>query len=191
MPLSIPRCLSTYHGSRRLFIARPTTFAKWGAFHVCLETIAIPLARLSTFAWYHCDKFPNITGGFGCLPSPISNFWKFRLHFYWLSPHVPWLVGWYLTWFPQIWKSMDKILTILENWRKIKSCKFKKSWTSHDIFPLLIVNNAWEMPIIKKNRCWRRVNQILPTCNLWLMLWSENMCSEDIATISGSSFTVE
>ena len=74
--------LSTYHGSSRLLIAGPTTFAKWGAFQVCLETIAIPLARLSTFARYQfkasylsdrqSGPFRNITGSLGCLPSPIS-----------------------------------------------------------------------------------------------------------------------
>ena len=42
--------MSTYRSSSRLLIAGPTTFAKWGAFQVCLETIAVPLARLSTFA---------------------------------------------------------------------------------------------------------------------------------------------
>ncbi len=87
--LSIPRYLSTYHSNSRLLIAGPITFAKWGAFQVCLETIVIPLVRLNTFAWHQfkaiyltdrqCDPFRNITGSFGCLPSPISNVWKFRL----------------------------------------------------------------------------------------------------------------
>ena len=91
--LRIPRYMSTYHSSSRLLITGPTTFAKWGAFHVCLETIAIPLARLreSTFARYQfkasylsdrqCGPFRNITGSLGCFPSPISNVWKFRLYF--------------------------------------------------------------------------------------------------------------
>ena len=48
--LSIPRCITTYHSSSRLLITSPSTFAKWGAFQVCLETIAINVARLSTFA---------------------------------------------------------------------------------------------------------------------------------------------
>ena len=104
--LRIPRYLSTYRSSSRLRIAGPTTFAKWGTFQVCLETIAIPLARLSTFARYQFKAsylsdtqrgpFRNITGSFGCLPSPISNVWKFRLYFQWLSPRVPRLVGWSL-----------------------------------------------------------------------------------------------
>ena len=85
--LSIPRYMSTYHSSSRLLITGPTTFAKRGAFHVCLETIAIPHAILSTFAWYQCKEsylsdsqcgqFRNITGSLGCLPSPISIVWKF------------------------------------------------------------------------------------------------------------------
>ena len=85
--LSIPRYMSTYHSSSRLLITGPTTFAKRGAFQVCLETIAIPHARLSTFAWYQfkesylsdsqCGQFRNITGSLGCLPFPISIVWKF------------------------------------------------------------------------------------------------------------------
>ena len=73
--------------SSRLLITGPTTFATRGAFQVCLETIAIPHARHSTFAWYqckesylsdsHCGQFRNITGSLGCLPSPISIIWKF------------------------------------------------------------------------------------------------------------------
>ena len=46
---SIPIFISTYHISSRLLITSPSTFAKWGAFQVSLETMAIPLARLSTF----------------------------------------------------------------------------------------------------------------------------------------------
>ena len=48
--LSIPRYMSTYHSYGRLLITGPTTFATRGAFQVCLETIAIHHARLSTFA---------------------------------------------------------------------------------------------------------------------------------------------
>ena len=72
-------------------IASPTTLAKWGAFQVCLKTIANPIAILSTFAWYQfnasyfsdrqCGPCRYITGSLGCLPSPISNVWKFRLYF--------------------------------------------------------------------------------------------------------------
>ena len=40
------------------------------------------------------------------------------------------------------WKSHGK-------WaKKIKSWRFKRSWKSHGISPLLIANHAWEIPII-------------------------------------------
>ena len=50
--LSIPRYMSTYYSSCRLLIAGSTTLAKCGAFQVCLETIEIPIAILSTCACY-------------------------------------------------------------------------------------------------------------------------------------------
>ena len=102
--LSIPRYMSTYHSSCRLLIAGSTALAKCGAFQVCLETIEIPIAILSTCACYkfkasylsdtQCGPCRYITGSLGCLPSPTSNVWKFRLYFYWLF--VLWLVGWSL-----------------------------------------------------------------------------------------------
>ena len=102
--LSIPRYMSTYHSSCRLLIAGSTALAKCGAFQVCLETIEIPIAILSTCACYkfkasylsdtQCGPYRYITGSLGCLPSPTSNVWKFRLYFYWLF--VLWLVGWSL-----------------------------------------------------------------------------------------------
>ena len=51
MSLSIPRYTSTYHSSCRL-LAGSTTLAKCGASQVCLETIEIPIAILSTCACY-------------------------------------------------------------------------------------------------------------------------------------------
>ena len=102
--LSIPRYMSTYHSSCRLLIAGSTALAKCGAFQVCLETIEISIAILSTCACYkfkasylsdtQCGPCRYITGSLGCLPSPTSNVWKFRLYFCGLF--VPWLVGWSL-----------------------------------------------------------------------------------------------
>ena len=102
--LSIPRYMSTYHSSCRLLIPGSTKLAKCGAFRVCLETIEIHIAILSTCACYkfkasylsdtRCGPCRYITGSVGCLPSPTSNVWKFRLYFHWLF--VLWLVGWSL-----------------------------------------------------------------------------------------------
>ena len=90
--LSIPRYMSTYHSSCRLLIPGSTELAKCGAFWVCLETIEIPIAILSTCACYkfkasylsdtQCGPCRYITGSLGSLPSPTSNVWKFRLYFY-------------------------------------------------------------------------------------------------------------
>ena len=83
---------ATYHSSCRLLIAGSTALAKCGAFQVCLEAIEIPIAILSTCACYkfkasylsdtQCGPCRYITGSLGCLPSPTSNVWKFRLYFY-------------------------------------------------------------------------------------------------------------
>ena len=73
-------------------VSGSTKLAKCGAFRVCLETIEIPIAILSTCACYkfkasylsdtECGPCRYITGSLVCLPSPTSNVWKFRLYFY-------------------------------------------------------------------------------------------------------------
>ena len=100
--LSIPRYMSTYHSSCRLLIAGSTTLVQcipglpwnnWNS-HAILSTCAYYKFKASYLSDTQCGPCRYITGSLGCLPSPTSNVWKFRLYFYWLF--VLWLVGWSL-----------------------------------------------------------------------------------------------